>query len=124
MTFGVAMDHVAQAVEIAGVALLAGGLVWSFGLATIRWRQTRQGRVAYQQLRETFGAVLLLGLEILVAADLIRTIAVAPTIENVAALGLVVLIRTFLSFSLEIELQGVVPWRARRSGKDVLPSAE
>ena len=124
MTFGVVMEHVAQAVEIAGVTLLAVGLVWSFALAASRWRQTRQGRVAYRQLRETFGAVLLLGLEILVAADLIRTIAVAPTIENVAALGLVVLIRTFLSFSLEIEIQGVIPWRAHRSGKDILPTVE
>src|SRR5512135_583077 len=60
---------------------------------------------------ETFGGVLLLGLEILVAADLIRTVAVAPTVENVAVLGLIVLIRTFLSFSLEIEVEGVPPWR-------------
>jgi len=62
-------------------------------------------------LRETFGGVLLLGLEILVAADLIRTVAVAPTLENVGVLGLIVLIRTFLSFSLEIEIEGVPPWR-------------
>jgi uncharacterized membrane protein len=112
MTFGTAMEHVAQGVEIVGVALLGFGLVWSFGLAAHRWRQTGKGLVAYRQLRETFGAVLLLGLEILVAADLIRTIAVTPSIENVAALGLIVLIRTFLSFSLQIEIQGTVPWRA------------
>jgi hypothetical protein len=56
---------------------------------------------------------LLLGLEILVAADLVRTIAVAPTVDNVLILGLIVLIRTFLSFSLEIELTGVVPWRRK-----------
>lgn len=60
-------------------------------------------------LRETFGGVLLLGLEILVAADLIRTVAVAPTLENVGVLGLIVLM--LLSFSLEIEIEGVVPWR-------------
>jgi uncharacterized membrane protein len=62
-------------------------------------------------LRESFGAVLLLALEVLVAADLIRTVAVAPTLENVAVLGLIVLIRTVLSFSLEIEIEGVLPWR-------------
>ena len=73
--------------------------------------RTRQGRVAYRTLRETFGGVLLLGLEILVAADLVRTVAVEPTLENVAILGLIVLIRTFLSFSLEIEIEGVPPWR-------------
>lgn len=113
MTFSDAMDHVAQAVEIIGVGVLGIGLLWSFGFAAYRWRQTGQGKVAYQQLRATFGSVLLLGLEILVAADLIRTIAVAPSIENVAALGLIVLIRTFLSFSLEIEIDGVLPWKAR-----------
>jgi hypothetical protein len=62
-------------------------------------------------MRETFGSLLLLGLEILVAADLVRTVAVEPTLENVAILGLIVLIRTFLSFSLEIEMEGVPPWR-------------
>ena len=55
--------------------------------------------------------MLLLGLEILVAADLIKTVAVATTIENVGVLGLIVLIRTFLSFSLEVEIEGTLPWR-------------
>jgi hypothetical protein len=72
---------------------------------------TGGGQRGYQTLRRTFGGVLLLGLEFLVAADLIRTVAVAPTLQNVAGLGLVVLIRTFLSFSLQVETDGVVPWR-------------
>ncbi len=54
---------------------------------------------------------MLLGLSVLVAADLVRTVAVAPTVENVLILGLIVLIRTFLSFSPEIEIEGVAPWR-------------
>ena len=62
-------------------------------------------------LRQSFGGVILLGIEILVAADLVRTVAVAPTLENVVILGLIVLIRTVLSFSLEIEIEGVAPWR-------------
>ena len=62
-------------------------------------------------LRRYFGTSILLGLEVLVAADLIRTVAVEPTMSNVLVLGLIVLIRTFLSFSLEIEMDGVVPWR-------------
>jgi uncharacterized membrane protein len=61
--------------------------------------------------REAFGGVILLGIEILVAADLIRTVAVATTLENVVILGIIVLIRTVLSFSLEIEIEGVAPWR-------------
>ena len=66
---------------------------------------------AYLVLRQAFGGTLLLGVEILVAADLIRTIAVAPTLNNVPQLGLIVVIRTFLSFSLETEIEGVAPWR-------------
>ena len=62
-------------------------------------------------LRQALGGTLLLGLEVLVAADLIRTIAVSPTLRNVLVLGLIVLIRTFLSFSLETEITGRPPWR-------------
>ena len=58
-------------------------------------------------MRQAFGGTLLLGLEVLVAADLIRTVAVAPTLDNVYALGLIVVIRTFLSFSLETEIEGI-----------------
>ena len=94
-----------------GAVVLVLGLLLSLALAGRVWWRTRRGRVAYQTLRETFGGVLLLGLEILVAADLVRTVAVDPTIQNVAILGLIVLIRTFLSFSLEIEIEGVPPWR-------------
>lgn len=111
MTFTEAMDRVAQGFEAFGVTVLILGLVWSLAFAAIAWRRSGSGRAGYQALRETFGGVLLLGLEILVAADLIRTVAVAPTLENVGVLGLIVLIRTFLSFSLEIEIEGVPPWR-------------
>ena len=111
MTFTEAMDKVAQGFEAFGVAVLILGLMWALVFAAVVWRRSGKGRVGYQALRETFGGVLLLGLEILVAADLIRTVAVAPTIENVGVLGLIVLIRTFLSFSLEIEIEGVPPWR-------------
>ncbi len=111
MTFTEAMDDVAKAFEVLGAAVLVLGLLLALAMSWRVWRRTRQGRVAYQVLRETFGGVLLLGLEILVAADLVRTVAVEPNLENVAILGLIVLIRTFLSFSLEIEIEGVAPWR-------------
>ena len=111
MTFTEGMDHVAKAFEAVGAAVLVLGLVLSLVLAGRVWSRTRRGRVAYQALREIFGGVLLLGLEILVAADLVRTVAVDPTVQNVAILGLIVLIRTFLSFSLEIEIEGIPPWR-------------
>ncbi len=118
VTFTETIDHVAQGVEVAGVLILVAGLVWAFALATTVWIRTGDGHEAYRRLRVSVGAVLLLGLEVLVAADLIRTIAVAPSIENVLALGLIVLIRTFLSFSLQIEIGGRLPWHqpADRTG--------
>jgi uncharacterized membrane protein len=111
MTYVEIMDRVAQAFELVGAAILVLGLTWAFALAVATWRRTRHGRDAYQTLREAFGGALLLGIEVLVAADLIRTVAVDPSLQSVAVLGLIVLIRTFLSFSLEIEMEGVVPWR-------------
>jgi uncharacterized membrane protein len=111
MTVAEGMEHVATAFEVLGAAVLVLGLLLSVTLSVRVWWRVRQGRVAYQTLRETFGGVLLLGLEILVAADLVRTVAVEPTVQNVAVLGLIVLIRTVLSFSLEIEIEGVAPWR-------------
>ena len=75
-------------------------------LAIRSLHRSKQARLAYQILRQSFGGAILLGLEVLVAADLVRTVAVAPTIENVAILGLIVLIRTVLSFSLEVEIEG------------------
>lgn len=117
------MEHVARGFELIGVAVLVTGLVWSVAVAVRLWRGAG-GRRAYQALRELFGGALLLGLEVLVAADLIRTVAVAPTLEGVAVLGLIVLIRTFLSFSLQVEIEGVPPWRrALTSGATVLSRA-
>jgi uncharacterized membrane protein len=105
------MDHVAQGFEALGAVILVGGVVLSFVLAAVAWRRSRQLTKAYLTLRQTFGGTLLFGLEVLVAADLVRTVAVAPTLDNVLVLGLIVVIRTFLSFSLETEIEGVAPWR-------------
>jgi uncharacterized membrane protein len=105
------MDHVAQGFEALGAAILVAGVAWSFVLAAVTLRRSDRPARAYLVLRQAFGGTLLLGLEILVAADLLRTIAVAPTLDNVLVLGLIVAIRTFLSFSLETEIEGVAPWR-------------
>jgi uncharacterized membrane protein len=110
-SFTEVMDGLARGFELLGALVLVLGLAWSAVLAAQVWRRTRSPRLAYQILRRAFGGSLLLALEILVAADLIRTVAVEPTLENVGVLGLIVLIRTFLSFSLEIEIEGVPPWR-------------
>jgi uncharacterized membrane protein len=110
-TFTTVMDDLARAFEALGALVLVGGAFWSAGLAVVAWRRTRAGRAAYTALRRAFGGTLLLALEVLVAADLIRTVAVAPTLDNVLVLGLIVVIRTVLSFSLETEIEGVPPWR-------------
>jgi uncharacterized membrane protein len=129
MTFLEVMEGVAQLFEAIGALVLLGGLGVSVAVASRAWWQRRDGRAAYQLLRKSFSGVILLGLEILVAADLVRTVAVSPTLQNVAILGVIVLIRTFLSFSLEVEIAGVAPWRrAQTSGgrrpRGSLPSVD
>lgn len=118
------MILVAQLFEIVAAAILVFGLIAAFVLSARTYLRTRDGRATYTLLRQFFGGVLLLGLEVLVAGDLLRTVAVAPTLDNVLVLGLIVLIRTFLSFSLEIEIEGVPPWRrAFVSGATVAANA-
>ena len=118
------MMTIAQAFEIVAAAVLVAGLIFSAILSIRTWQRTSSASATYRALRQTFGGAILLGLEILVAGDLIRTVAIAPTLENVAVLGLIVLIRTFLSFSLEIEIEGVPPWRrAFVSGATVMKQA-
>jgi len=106
-TFTGLMDHVAQGFEALGAAILVVGVIWSFVLAAVALRRSDRLAKAYLVLRQAFGGTLLLGLEVLVAADLVRTVAVAPTLDNVLVLALIVAIRTFLSFSLETEIEGV-----------------
>jgi uncharacterized membrane protein len=123
-SFSTAMDHVAQGFEALGALILVIGVLWSIVLAVLAWRPPGSSKRAYTALRQAFGGTLLLALEVLVAADLIRTVAVSPTLDNVLSLGLIVLIRTFLSFSLEVEIDGVLPWRrALVSGAATLKQA-
>lgn len=98
--------------EVVGVSVIVGGFVWALVRAAgARGRSGSEG--AYVVVRNIFGRSVLLGLEVLVAADLVRTIAVAPTLANLMALGLLVVIRTFLSWSFDVELEGMWPWRKR-----------
>lgn len=108
------VQQVAQAFEVIGTLILAVGFAWAIVLA-LRTGRSAGGRQAFKTLRATFGNALLFGLEILVAAGIIHTIAVAPTLKNVGALGLIVLIRTFLSFSLQTEIERSLPWRHQQS---------
>ena len=111
MHFTETMDWVSRGFEVVGVAVLTFGFFLAVGKSLQAFSRTRNGPSSYRVLRNYFGWSVLLALEILVAADLIRTIAVQPTLENVGVLGIIILIRTVLSFSLDIEIEGVLPWR-------------
>ena len=104
------MSNIAKGFEALGVAILIAGAVWGFARSGVRVVQGHNAGL-YVELRNSLGRTILLGLEILVAADLIRTVAVDPSLANVGALALIVAIRTVLSFSLEIEIEGRLPWR-------------
>jgi uncharacterized membrane protein len=101
--------HVVDVVEGVGVAIMVLGASAAFALFAQRIR--RGSERAYQQLREDVGRVILLGLEVLIIADIIRTIVVERSLESVAVLGSIVVIRILLSFSLEVEIEGAWPWR-------------
>ena len=97
--------------EVLGVVAMVLGFVFAFVIAGRAWSRTRDGSSAFRTLRETMGAVILLGLEILVAADLVTTVTSSPSMTDAAVLGMIVLIRTVLSLSIQIEIDGVLPWR-------------
>jgi uncharacterized membrane protein len=103
------VEGAGTAAEIAGVVLIVGGLV----IASIRYAMARDGNGAsrYQRYRQDLGRAILLGLEVLVAADIVRTVAFTPTMDSVLVLGMIVAIRTFLSWSLALELEGRWPWQ-------------
>ena len=106
------MEDIARGVEILGVTTVVVGLAAALvtgGLGVTRGEALDS---VYRTIRTVFARSILLGLEFLVAADIIRTVAVEPSLENVGVLGLIILIRTFLSFSLEVELEGRWPWSA------------
>ncbi len=106
------MEEVVRGFEVVGVAILVIGSVVALGgyaLALARGERA----AAYERARQGVGRAILLGLEVLIIADIVLTITVDPTLESAIALGLIVLVRTFLSFSLEVELAGRWPWQRR-----------
>jgi uncharacterized membrane protein len=104
-------DTVAQVFEFIGVGAMALGFVVAPALAIRSWVMARDGGIAFTTLRNSLGMVILLGLEILVAADLVRTVTSTPSLTDAVVLAIIVLIRTVLSFSLQIEIEGVAPWK-------------
>ena len=125
MSFEQAMDDIAKVVEIIGVATLLVGLAAALVIGGLALSRGERGAGVYLTVRTVFARSILLGLEFLVAADIVRTVAVQPSLENAAVLGLIVLIRTFLSFALEVELEGHWPWsRPSKSASDAAVGTE
>lgn len=113
MSFVEVIEIVGKAIDGVGVAVIALGALISAANAVSRLH--RRIPDVYRIFREQLGRSILLGLEFLVAADIIRTVAVTPDARSVAVLGGIVLIRTFLSFSLQLEVTGYWPWQAARA---------
>ena len=109
-TFEDVMENVVRGFEFAGVGVLVLGSVLAFAKFLIDLFRGPFDQ-AYEGVRQSVGRAILLGLEILIIADIVQTITIDPTLESAITLGVIVLVRTFLSFSLEIELEGGVPWR-------------
>lgn len=106
-----AIRAIGTAVEVGGVAMLVLTAIVATMLLFRDWWRARRFAAAYKAYRRNLGRGILLGLEFLVIGDIIGTVAVEPSFENLGVLGLIVIIRTFLSFSLEVEIEGRLPWR-------------
>jgi uncharacterized membrane protein len=121
MMFEVIAGWIAIVIEGTGIAIIVIGAAISTWRFLRDWSSTRKLDAPYQAYRGNLGRAILLGLEFLVAADIVGTVVVDPTFENLGVLGLIVLIRTALSFALEVEINGHWPWqhserRAQASG--------
>jgi uncharacterized membrane protein len=112
------IEYAALAIEVLAVVIIVVAIFASvaryFFYTATRPRIESEDR--YSQLKASLAGTLLLGLEILVAADIVRTVALEATLQSVAVLGLLVLVRTFLSWALVVEIEGRWPWQPRREG--------
>lgn len=116
MEFGTVIEAIGEVIDVLGVAAIVIGIVYAVVDAAVRG--LRRVSPVYTRFRRVLGRAILLGLELLVAADIIKTVAVTPTLDSVAVLAIIVLIRTFLSWSLELEISGRWPWQKRSSPSD------
>ena len=121
MGFIQGVELIGKVIDGVGVAIIALGAVVAAGIAV--GRLVRKSPDTYRFFRQSLGRTILLGLEFLVAADIIRTVAVTPNAQGVAVLAGIVLIRTFLSFSLELEITGRWPWQKQPAPDAASPTA-
>lgn len=108
------IEYMSVALEVAGITVIVIGALWSILQAGFSSFSDTHKKEIFRQFRKTLGKGILLGLEFLVAADIINTVVIEPTIRSVAVLSIIILIRTFLSFTLEVEMDGKWPWQKRQ----------
>jgi uncharacterized membrane protein len=111
MSYEHTISEVVKVVETVGAGIMVIGGFGSFVVFAFRGLHAETAQGSYDGLRRNLGRCILLGLEVLIVADIVRTIIVDPTIESVAVLGVIVVIRIILSFALEVEIDGISPWR-------------
>jgi uncharacterized membrane protein len=114
VTYEQTISDIVKVVEAVGAGIMIFGGLGAFVVFVLRARRAETVQAAYPDLRRDLGRCILLGLEVLIVADIVRTIIVDPTLDSVAVLGIIVVIRILLSFSLEAEIDGVWPWRRRQ----------
>jgi uncharacterized membrane protein len=115
------LHWIATIIEVVGVGVIIMGVL----IATIsfaRQGSSRGWEESYQRYRTDLGRGILLGIEFLVAADIIGTVAVAPTFQSLGVLGLIIVVRTLLSFALDVEIDGCWPWRRREMERHFVES--
>lgn len=118
-SLGSVISFIGRSIDALGVAVIVIGLVVAAARYVLKGRLQPDG---YRMFRHDLGRGILLGLEFLIAADIIRTVAMTPTLDDVVVLGLIVLVRTFLSLSLQVEIEGRWPWQKGR--RDLPPGQE
>ncbi len=118
MTYEETISDVVKVVEACGAGIMILGGLGAFLAAAPRALRAGTRSGSYDDLRRNLSRAILLGLEVLIVADIVRTIVVDTTLESVAVLGIIVVIRILLSFSLEVEMDGVWPWRRRRQARE------
>ena len=111
MAFNDVIEKIGMAIDAAGVVVIVTGAAIAFAATAVRL--SRRESDVHRRFRQQLGQTILLGLELLVAGDIVRTVAASPGLTSVAILATIVLIRTFLSFSLEVEITGRWPWQKR-----------
>lgn len=109
-TFTEAVEHVGRAVEIVGIVVIVLGIVYGAGLVLLRGHGD-DTHSRFRAFRQAVGRAILLGLEILIAADIIRTVTIDPTFRSAGVLAIIVALRIVLSFELEVEIDGRWPWQ-------------